>query len=844
MSKNKTVSSTSFNRAIGVFLSLFSLLLFLNTGYVIRTLSFPFLFLFGNVSYLVYVYIFIQGLSLIIKDHTIYVKRSIKIISSILIFVSLLVLTTYISRTSNDLKDVVFTSLDEDRINFIKAFNTEALKGFYDSRLFLDVFNSHPFGGGILGYLLTALCNQFISPIGGWIISITSLVVGVGLFALPEILLLVKKQIEKQGLPVGKDQETKPIKFKRIKNVDVIKDASKIKKSEEVEESSPVFDEIKVVPVGQVDTSTFAQLNGVFSPFKMTLSSDEPKQSEIATFTPPSLEITKEGEDHPTIAEPKKQEIIIEDAPTVKEQLNIFSTSEEVFEEEEEAIEEVTPIVERVEPVKMKVNTQKRIDYIPPSLDLLNDFVNVTNPENEELAKQTFEIINSTFKDFKIGAQCVGYTIGPSVTRYHIQTNPGVYTNTVNKITPNLSIALGGVNVLYEQIIPGQSYSGFDIPNAVTSSVSFREAMEALPPIGNPKTALAVPFGKDISGNVIQANFNEFPHCLVAGTTGSGKSIFIHTIILSLMMRNSPDDLKFVMIDPKQVELTFYEDTPHLLTPIITDPIKAKNVLNKLVDEMERRYSLIRQVNVQNLSSYEKIAKENGLEHLPYIAVVFDEYADMIEVCKEIAQPVSRLAAKARGAGIHMLIATQRPSTNVVTGVLKSNLPTRFALMCSSYFDSNVIIGQAGAEKLLGKGDMLVQSNLITKIGCVHLQSPFVSEDEIKNVVSYLKSKYEVNYDHEYDDIEDKSKDDGGIAPGTGSFEDELYATIKEWAMAQEYASISRIQREFAVGFTRAGRLFKQLQDDGIVASAPDTASSAKGCRVLVRDKFSDSNED
>jgi S-DNA-T family DNA segregation ATPase FtsK/SpoIIIE len=294
-------------------------------------------------------------------------------------------------------------------------------------------------------------------------------------------------------------------------------------------------------------------------------------------------------------------------------------------------------------------------------------------------------------------------------------------------------------------MVAGERYSGLEVPNAVITTIGFKDVFEELP--DRNKKPFNIPFGKNISGKTIFGDYTDFPHMLVAGTTGSGKSVFVHSVITTLIMRNSPDDLKLILIDPKMVEMNKYVDMPHLLCPIIYEAKEAKVAFDKLCEDMDDSYATMRNANVTSIKEFNEIAEDIGQEKMPIILVVVDEYADLVEQCKEIQIPVSRISAKARASGIHLLVATQRPSVNVVTGVLKSNLPTHVALKTSNYTDSMTILNEGGAEKLLGKGDMLIQSTVFAGQGLIRIQSPFIKGDEIGNIVNYLKQIYEKNFD-------------------------------------------------------------------------------------------------
>jgi len=480
--------------------------------------------------------------------------------------------------------------------------------------------------------------------------------------------------------------------------------------------------------------------------------------------------------------------------------------------------------------------------YHFPSLDLLRTYPANANQAQMELECQTrAATINQAFSDLGAGAQVVSYTIGPSVTRFDIQTDKDVSVSSLSRYVQDISVRLNGVATRFEEVVRGKSTSGLEIANSSTTTVSLKEMVSALPK--GEKYNLYIPFGKSISGDYISADLSEFPHLLVSGSTGSGKSIFMHGLIMSLIMRNRPEDLKLVVVDPKRVEMGKYKDLPHLLCPIIKEPSQAKVCFQKLIDEMERRYTLFELSGVSNIRQFNtEYAPEAGFAKLPFIVVVVDEYADLVDTCKDIGDSVVRLAQKARAAGIHLVIATQRPSVQVITGVIKANLPVRVALSVSSAIDSMTILGQGGAEDLAGHGDMLVDCSLVARNGFTRCQGCFVDNKEIKAVVDDIKAQENVVYDPNFLDLVDHDAEVKGAAAAALTIDraelkakgdDDLYETIKIDIMAQEYTSISRIQRSYGVGFPRAGKIFARLQAEGVVAQQPDTASSSKGCRVL-----------
>lgn len=485
---------------------------------------------------------------------------------------------------------------------------------------------------------------------------------------------------------------------------------------------------------------------------------------------------------------------------------------------------------------KIEVKTAKPKNYALPSSTLLEvRDESKGREENEEVADARKQKINQIFEDLGVGAQITSYTIGPSVTQYDVQTDRNVSVNGLGKYISDISIRLGGLDARFVQIVQGKSTSGIEIANAKSSLVNFKDCLDDLNNRNCSK--LTIPFGKDISGHYVCADLKDFPHLLVCGTTGSGKSIFIHSVIMSLIMRNTPDELKLVMIDPKRVEFGKYKDIAHLMCPPVNDSNKAYVALNKLVDLMEFRYRLFEKVGVSNIKQYNADALENGKDKLPYIVLICDEFADLMDTNRKCSEPVVRIGQKARAAGIHMIIATQRPSVNVITGVIKANLPVRVALSCSSYTDSQTILGEGGAEKLLGNGDMLVMCPLLTKQGFTRVQGSFVDNKEIKHVCDFLRANAEPEYDPVFVDLEDKSKvtniDSEDQAMKVEKAFDDKYEEVKRWVVNEEYTSISKIQRTFGFGFPRAGKIFARLEEEGIVAKDTDS-NNAKGKKVLV----------
>ena len=847
MSEKKpfTANKNHFYVFFGLFLCLFTIVLGLNTGPVARVLSSPFTYVFGSVSYLLYLALNVLGLRMIFIKKGIKLKINIYVIASIVLIVALIMFYAHFALVAEygDAKYVAFTTDETNKtINFLEAYNNNfsSIEGGYMNVQFLALF-FHPFASGIIGYFLVGASNALFGiNNGGLILAIVVTVLAVFLYFLPLILRLIGQSKQKEKTPKVEEEETvsdiAPQKRnqQKVRNIDVVRDASDI-------DPDNYESEIMGVPKRSATMSspTFIQQdsgannftisdNGMFVPAKFRTDNghqneetEAPLPQEEAPVAPAPLEAEQ--------AKPEQLELDFTAQPEINQEL---VQAQPVFEEPK--VQQPAVPVQQPKPVEQP-KPKERVKWIPPSTEVLNVYETSEQEElNRRVADERKELINEVFMNFGVGAHVEDYTIGPSVTRFNVSYDRNVSARSVSNLVQDIQIRLGGVSARFESIVEGQSTSGLEIPNASVTTVSFKDVYEALPDVK--KHPLAVAFGKNIKGDVIYADFDEFPHALVAGTTGSGKSIFVNSIIVSLIMRNSPDDLKMVLVDPKKVEMARYKDMPHLLCPIITEAQEAKALMEKLVEEMERRYVLFAENGCSNIKEYNEDAPTLGLERLPYIMIFFDEYADMVDQCKDISMPVVSIAQKARACGIHMCIATQRPSTNVVTGVIKANLPTHVALMMASAVDSMTIIGEGGAEKLIGKGDMLVQSPLVSRVGVVRLQGCFIHRQEINRVIGYLKEHYETTYEEKYLNLAQKAEQAASeyaqtpeFKESAGNSEEERYQAIKEWVLTQEYMSISRIQRECAVGFNRAGRFFLRLQAEGIVGTETE---GNKGCKV------------
>ncbi|TLQ03431.1 DNA translocase FtsK [Pediococcus stilesii] len=453
-------------------------------------------------------------------------------------------------------------------------------------------------------------------------------------------------------------------------------------------------------------------------------------------------------------------------------------------------------------------------NYRLPSSELLTEIPQTDQSSEYSSIKKNTKILQDTLNSFGVDASVESVKMGPSVTEYEIHPAIGVKVSKIVGLADDLALALAAKDIRIEAPIPGKSLIGIEVPNRTISTVSFRDIIESQP--AHPEAPLKVPVGRDVSGNLVEADLVKMQHLLIAGATGSGKSVMINVIITGLLMNARPDEVKLILIDPKKVELGIYNDIPHLLTPVVTDARKAAKALHKVVAEMQHRYDLFAEMNQRNIKSYNEFIEEqnaaDGLKRpkMPYIVVVVDELADLMMVASnEVEDAIIRLAQLARAAGIHMIIATQRPSVDVVTGLIKANVPSRIAFAVASGTDSRTIIDSNGAEKLLGRGDMLFFPMGQNKPERV--QGAFISDHDVKEIIDFVKAQQSADYDEELNisDQDIEESENGEL--------DEYYAEAVELVTNMQKASTSMLQRKFRVGYNRAARIMDQLEENGII---------------------------
>lgn len=477
------------------------------------------------------------------------------------------------------------------------------------------------------------------------------------------------------------------------------------------------------------------------------------------------------------------------------------------------------------EPVEVDFTPKANLLYKLPTIDLFAPDRPKDQSKEKNLVRKNITVLEDTFRSFGIDVKVERAEIGPSVTKYEIKPAVGVRVNRISNLADDLALALAAKDVRIEAPIPGKSLVGIEVPNSEIATVSFRELWEQSNT--SDEKLLEVPLGKAVNGKARSFDLTRMPHLLVAGSTGSGKSVAVNGIISSILMKARPDQVKFLMVDPKMVELSVYNDIPHLLIPVVTNPRKASKALQKVVDEMENRYELFSKVGVRNMAGYnakvEEFNKQSEQKQipLPLIVVIVDELADLMMVAsKEVEDAIIRLGQKARAAGIHMILATQRPSVDVISGLIKANVPSRIAFAVSSGTDSRTILDENGAEKLLGRGDMLFKP--IDENHPVRLQGSFISDDDVERIVSYIKDQAEADYDDSFDpgEVTEADMNSGSGDSGEG---DPLFEEAKALVLETQKASASMIQRRLSVGFNRATRLMDELEEAGVIGPAEGT---------------------
>jgi len=659
----------------------------------------------------------------------------------------------------------------------------EKKEGFYETwKLILDTQGIH---GGLIGHIITYPLSMLIGFIGSYILYLAIISIGVILMSditLYDIVVMFKSKFSKE------------VKGKRIKE-------------NNIKDKSPL---INVVPKEE-EKEREDFINGINNKIKIL---DFMKNSSLGDSM---LEAS--------IDESAKNNNLNEDNPfniEVFDEEKQDKNKEPIYEENNKKKEKLDNSVKAVvsKEIEESLTTEKKEEkvYIHPSIELLN--INSKTKLKSEDKKELIENagkLKEILNDFGVDANVLQVTKGPSVTRFEIQPSPGVKVSKIVNLQDDIALGLAASGVRMEAPIPGKAAIGIEVPNNKQTAVFLREVLDS-EEFKIAKKKLAFALGKDISGKCVVGDLATMPHTLIAGATGSGKSVCINTLIISLLYKYSPNEVKLLMVDPKVVELSVYNGIPHLLIPVVTDPKKAAAALNWAVNEMNKRYKLFAEASVRNIESYNSLF-EKGLieEKLPYIVIIVDELADLMMACpNDVEDYICRLAQMARAAGMHLIIATQRPSVDVITGVIKANIPSRISFAVSSGIDSRTILDQTGAEKLLGRGDMLYYP--IGENKPIRVQGAFISEEEVEKVVNFIKNEEEENKYEEsiIEHIESESKDSGKVSEDSES--DELVNEAIKIVVEYNQASTSFLQRKLRIGFNRASRIMDELEERGIIS--------------------------
>ncbi|HEP5836504.1 TPA: DNA translocase FtsK [Streptococcus pyogenes] len=652
-------------------------------------------------------------------------------------------------------------------------------------------------GGGMLGALLYKPIAFLFSNIGSYFIGFLFILLGLFLMTpwdIYDVSHFVKEAVDKLAVAY---QENKEKRF--IKREEHRLQAEKEALEKQAQEEEKRLAELTVDPeTGEIVEDSQSQVS-------YDLAEDMPKEPEILAYD------SHLKDDEASLFDQ-------EDLAYAHEEIGAYDSLSALASSEDE--------MDMDEPVDVDFTPKTHLLYKLPTIDLFAPDKPKNQSKEKNLVRKNIKVLEDTFQSFGIDVKVERAEIGPSVTKYEIKPAVGVRVNRISNLADDLALALAAKDVRIEAPIPGKSLIGIEVPNSEIATVSFRELWEQSD--ANPENLLEVPLGKAVNGNARSFNLARMPHLLVAGSTGSGKSVAVNGIISSILMKARPDQVKFLMVDPKMVELSVYNDIPHLLIPVVTNPRKASKALQKVVDEMENRYELFSKVGVRNIAGYNAKVEDYNRQSeqkqmpLPLIVVIVDELADLMMVAsKEVEDAIIRLGQKARAAGIHMILATQRPSVDVISGLIKANVPSRIAFAVSSGTDSRTILDENGAEKLLGRGDMLFKP--IDENHPVRLQGSFISDDDVERIVNFIKDQAEADYDDAFDPGEVSDNDPGFSGNGGAAEGDPLFEEAKALVLETQKASASMIQRRLSVGFNRATRLMDELEEAGVIGPAEGT---------------------
>ena len=683
---------------------------------------------------------------------------------------------------------------------FVNAFLTSIGEEFSRAQITTKV------GGGFIGSMFYQLIFPILGTVGSEVISLLMMLVGVLMICNVKFATLLSGFQKGSQLVIEKNKDDgDALKSKYNDLVEKHEQNKQEKLNNREKLTDPLDDHDDTFP----STADFTE--------DASTSNKTEDIEETPRFDPP-IEVSQES----TAAS---------DAEVGDDSTDDLPISHSYAEEDQKMKQELQDVDHGDLETKQHAQT-KNANYQKPPINLLAPMKSVDQSQDKSLIQKNTEVLESTFKSFGVHVIVKKAVLGPTVTRYEVQPAVGVKVSKIVNLADDLALALAAKDIRIEAPIPGKPLIGIEVPNRTTSAVSFKDVM--LHQDSKAKDiSLDVPLGKDVEGKVISADLRKMPHLLIAGSTGSGKSVAINTIITSILMKSYPEDVKLVLIDPKMVELSVYNGIPHLLIPVVTDAKLATNALRKTVKEMERRYQLFAAGGVRNITEYnQKVAENNAdktnsvMEKLPYIVVIVDELSDLMMVAgHDVEDAIVRLAQMARAAGIHMILATQRPSVDVITGLIKANVPSRISFAVSSGVDSRTILDQVGAEKLLGRGDML-----FLPIGAAkpeRVQGAFISVNEVEKIVSWVKEQQEAVYN---EDMIPSKNDSESQTDGEDEPEDEFYDQAVALVRKQQSASVSMLQRRFRIGYNRAARIVDAMETKGIVGPS----EGSKPRQVLI----------
>ena len=618
---------------------------------------------------------------------------------------------------------------------------------------------------GVIGGFIVSALKEVIGAIGTAVAILMIFIISLGLaFRENFIIVLRKAFVDKE--PNGYEEKSRSVKEVRARQIP------------KIERKKPKADEIKEEEL--IDAQV--------------LNDDEPNLESEPKFEP----------------EPE-MEPVQESRPATIGGVEILNE-----------VAENKKLLDQIERGKV----EKPKDFVLPPLKFLNDPPKRSHNINEAEIDQQISNLLDKLRKFKIDGDVVRTYTGPIVTTFEFRPAPHIKVSKILTLQDDLAMALKAQTIRIQAPIPGKDVVGIEVPNQNLETIYLKEILES-EVFKNASSPLTMALGKDIVGAPFVTDLKKLPHLLIAGTTGSGKSVGINAMLLSLLYRNSPQTLRLMMIDPKMLEFSIYNDIPHLLTPVITEAKKAITALSNMVAEMERRYKIMSQTRTKNIESYNEKMKSEGGEQFPYIVVIIDELADLMMTSgKDVELYIGRLAQMARASGIHLIVATQRPSVDVVTGLIKANLPSRISYRVGQRIDSKVILDQMGAESLLGRGDMLFTPP--GSPGVIRLHAPFASEKEIETIVNFLKEQQDVIYDEKF--LAEEGSSAGSAAGVLGEEElDELYEEAKEIILSEQKTSISYLQRRLKIGYNKAANIIEQMEKMGVLSPV-----NAKGQREIL----------